>query len=153
MNVKIHNNRGFTLIELLVVIAIIGLLSTSLLVLVNNARIKAREARRKQDISEVQKALELYFLENQNYPHNGTVGNPNNETDISHLASFLVPAFLSSMPQDPKNFPDNYMYVWKQDGREFGLFVPFANDGGTSCKFRSPGGSQAWFSGAPDCVF
>jgi len=62
------NKRGFTLIELLVVIAIIGLLSTLAVVSLNNARQKARDARRVSDIKQMQTALELYFNDQNLYP-------------------------------------------------------------------------------------
>ena len=53
------NKKGFTLIELLVVIAIIGLLSTMAVVSLNNARAKARDARRLSDIKQLSTILEL----------------------------------------------------------------------------------------------
>jgi len=61
---KYMNKKGFTLIELLVVISIIGLLSTLSVVSLNNARGKARDARRMYDLSTVRTALELYRFDN-----------------------------------------------------------------------------------------
>ena len=53
--------KGFTLIELLVVIAIIGILSSIVLVSMNGVREQARDARRKNDINQIEKALWLYY--------------------------------------------------------------------------------------------
>ena len=66
--------KGFTLIELLVVVAIIGLLSTLSIVALNNARARARDARRVADIKQIQTALELYYNDNSSYPSTITFG-------------------------------------------------------------------------------
>lgn len=60
--------RGFTLIELLVVIFIISLLASIVLVSVNEARKKGRDAKRFADLRTVQTALEMYYNENKHYP-------------------------------------------------------------------------------------
>lgn len=62
------NQKGFTLIELLVVIAIIGLLASVVLLALNSARQKARDAKRLADVRQVASALELYFNDNSSYP-------------------------------------------------------------------------------------
>ena len=63
-----NNKKGFTLIELLVVIAIIGLLSTLAVIALNNARGKARDAKRISDVKQLQSALELYYNDAAGYP-------------------------------------------------------------------------------------
>lgn len=65
-----NKNLGFTLIELLVVIAIIGLLSSVVLASLSATRKKARDARRLQDVRQIQIALELYYNNNNQYPNN-----------------------------------------------------------------------------------
>ncbi len=60
-------NRGFTLIELLVVIAIISVLSSLFISNYMEVRKKSRDAKRMADLKEIQKALELYKLD-QNPP-------------------------------------------------------------------------------------
>lgn len=67
------NQKGFTLIELLVVIAIIGLLASVVLLSLNSARQKSRDAKRLADVRQVASALELYFNDCQAYPVTSTV--------------------------------------------------------------------------------
>jgi len=67
--------NGFTLIELLVVIAIIGLLASIVLVSLNSARTKGRDAKRAADINQIATALELYNSTNGHYPITYCSGN------------------------------------------------------------------------------
>ena len=59
---------GFTIIELLVVIAIISLLSSIVFAGVSQARSRARDSKRLQDIVQVRNALELYKSDHGRYP-------------------------------------------------------------------------------------
>ncbi len=63
--------RGFTLIELLVVVSIIGMLASVVLVSLQGARSKAKDTKLILEIKELQKALELYKLDNGRYPGDG----------------------------------------------------------------------------------
>ncbi len=65
--------KGFTLIELLVVVAIMGLLSALAVVSLNQARARARDARRVADVKQVQTALELFYLDQFQYPGTPTL--------------------------------------------------------------------------------
>ena len=62
-----RNQKGFTLIELLVVIAIIGILSTIVLVSVNDARTKAQDAVIKSGMEQIRSQAELDWDTNQDY--------------------------------------------------------------------------------------
>jgi len=66
-----RKNGGFTLIELLVVIAIIGVLASVVLVSLNSARSKSRDARRLADTRQLMTALELFYNDNGGYPAGG----------------------------------------------------------------------------------
>ena len=60
--------KGFTLIELLVVVTIIGILSTLITTSVSIARDKARYSRTLAEFKTIYNALELYYVDNGDYP-------------------------------------------------------------------------------------
>lgn len=61
-------SSGFTLIELLVVVAILGLIASLIMVSISSAKIKARDVQRIVEISQIQKGLDIYFLNHNEYP-------------------------------------------------------------------------------------
>ena len=87
--IKKISQQAFTLIELLVVIAIIGILSTVVLTSLNSSREKAQDARKINDVKQVQLAMEL--------ARNQTTGAY--VTSTSSLASYLSP-----YPNETTNF-------------------------------------------------
>jgi prepilin-type N-terminal cleavage/methylation domain-containing protein len=100
-------SRGFTLVELLVVIAIIGILSTLLLLQLNVARQKARDAKRVADMNQVRSALELYYDDEGHYMESNTL------VDITAALS----KYLTRIPTDPgKPACDAVGYVGTSSG-------------------------------------
>ena len=93
--------QGFTLIELLVVIAIIGLLSTLSILALNQARARARDAKRIADVKQIQTALELYYNEVGEYPASVTPGAPIIAPTTNNVYLAAVPA--SPEPIDGSN--------------------------------------------------
>ncbi|MBU0750208.1 type II secretion system GspH family protein [Patescibacteria group bacterium] len=96
--------RGFTLIELLVVIAIIGILSSVVLVALNDVRIKSRDSKRIQDMAQVTKAVALYALDHSgNIPSTGGGGAVGCAVSmcLRAIADDLVPTYIPEIPNDP----------------------------------------------------
>jgi prepilin-type N-terminal cleavage/methylation domain-containing protein len=79
--------KGFTLIELLVVVAIIGILSSIVLVSLNSARQRGRDASAKGSMSSVRAAAEIYFDLNNTYALGTT-----DVCDYSDVASLFTAA-------------------------------------------------------------
>lgn len=93
-------NRGFTLIELLIVISILGILAVSGASGYFTSLSRSRDARRKADLSTIQKALESYYNDNGIYPAGIT------STD---LCASAVNCYLRTTPSDPSSYV--YYYV------------------------------------------
>ena len=105
---------GFTLIELLVVISVIGLLASVIMISLNSVRIKARDVKRRTDLAQISKALELYYNDNNDrYPGSGGATSPNNvwtnsnDSSWNTLTTSLQP-YISKLPHDPKESASGY---------------------------------------------
>jgi len=133
--------RGFTLIEILVVVAIIGIITAVVMVSLSTARSKGRDARRKADLAQLQKALELYETDDHptNYPTTG--GNCQSGTNWGGIADNansnykqlsgangwipnLAPAYISQLPVDPKALTTGWSgYLYCSDGISYKLLA------------------------------
>jgi len=134
--------KGFTLIELLVVVAIIGVLATVVLGALGDARSKSRDAKRKSDITQLSKILELYYLDNGSYPTTGSLNNvfgdstctgltivPDTNTE-NWIPGLVSGGYISSLPQNPagsgydfarKTLTTRACYMYASDGNKFVL--------------------------------
>jgi prepilin-type N-terminal cleavage/methylation domain-containing protein len=99
---------AFTLVELLVVIAIIGLLSTVAVVALSSSKRNAANAKRKADLVQVAKALELYYSDHDKYPNTngdwyGNVVNGGNkeQSGPNGYVPDLAPQYIGVLPRDP----------------------------------------------------
>ena len=109
MNVNIKKSKkGFSLVELLVVVTIIAILSVTAFVALGGQTVRARDARRQQDLATIQSALELYFLEFNRYPSALLTGLANDDgADTGEALDWQIPKrFLSKIPQDPNSKPN-----------------------------------------------
>ncbi len=123
----IKNRKGFSLVELLVVITIIAILSVVAYTAVGGNTIKARDSKRQQDLSTVQSALELYFVEFSRYP--GSLDN--GEATVGD--GWKIPRkYLSSIPIDPKESSPSgadIKYYYFTDGDVYMIGATLENEG------------------------
>ena len=136
-----RKQKGFTLIELLVVIAIIGLLSTLAVVALNNARQKARDARRVSDIKQIQTALELYYNDEGGYPASLTTSLIGPKSGITYMNA--VPA--NQTPVTDGNCETGSAYTYAQTADAYTLkYCLGAQTGGipAGVQTASPAGIQ-----------
>jgi len=113
---SVKSKKGFTLIELLVVISIIGLLSSIVMSSLSDAKAKARDARRAEDIKQILIAINMYMND-----HNGTVPPPNmsllsgaTRSTFSTFLDTLWPKYIPEKPNDPTN-NSIYFYFYRND--------------------------------------
>lgn len=114
--IRIHPKTGFTLIELMTVVVIIGLLATSVTLIISKHQQRARDARRVEDITSINEALKLYYQQKFNYPHendtcsvNGSLfdtsncNNSGNWADNGIKTELVNNGYLKNLPVDPIN--------------------------------------------------
>lgn len=164
--------RGFTLIELLVVIAIIGILSSVVLASLNSARSKARDARRKADMKQIQLALELYYDSNGSYPVGGWFSSEPGDNASNNGGNWipgLAPTYIPSLPRDPRggassiqptcsSWKSAYLYLSADGGKNYKLLAHCAPENAwtSSDSFYDPvRPTHAWMlcSGPPACAW
>lgn len=109
---KIKKQNGFTLIELMIVIVIIGILSAIALPKFKNVSGKAIQNARKAQLTLVQNAVDLYYVENNTYPVSG---------QIINLESLITEKYLDKKPIDPK---DGSEVVFRLDTGSGKVYAP-----------------------------
>ncbi len=120
---------GFSLIELLVVIAIIGILASIIFVSLGPVTKKARDTKRKADLSQIGRFLSVSSC----YMPNAGAG----DYDILSLIDELKTKYpqyanyASQIPKDPKSGTDSqafYRYVISESGADCALYANLEKD-------------------------
>ena len=106
MVVKINTKTGFTIVELLIVIVVIGILAAITIVAFNGVQARAKDSTRSNDLTAIQKALELYKTDNGTYPN--ATANPGTSgwevsTDVAGTFIEALKPYMNTVPTDPVN--------------------------------------------------
>lgn len=128
------NVLGFTLVELLIVIAIVGLLAVASVVILNQARVKSRDAKRVSDIQVIRAGLEQHWLEKASYPTTASqvqlgTGNYTVLTANGFEAAATGLTYLAKVPTDPR--PSTY-YLYQCTNGSTGYTIQFVTEGVTA---------------------
>lgn len=99
------NKKAFTLIELLVVISVLAGFMAMLVPNYMLARSKSRDTRRKSDMRSIQKALELYKLNQTPAAYPSTLTFSGSLSDANGV-------YMQKIPQDPQG---SYFYARNTD--------------------------------------
>jgi len=113
--------RGFTLLEIMIVVVILGVLGTLILPNILGRPDEARIVKAKQDISAIESALEIYRLDNFNYPSadiglQALVENPGDEAP-----NWKDGGYLKRLTKDP--WDRDYIYLNPGENGEIDIYT------------------------------
>ena len=86
-----NDKGGFTLIELLVAMGIMAVLTGMAIFNFNQSRIRSRDVQRKNDLKQLQNALELYKNDNNAYP-----------PELDFQSTLITPSYIKAELKDPR---------------------------------------------------
>jgi general secretion pathway protein G len=104
-------SRGFTLIEIMVVVVILGILAAIVVPKVMDRPDSARIVKAKQDIRALEAALQMYKLDNFNYPSTdqGLEALAKKPSGTPEPRNWKQGGYIDRMPKDP--WGNDYQYM------------------------------------------
>jgi len=122
-----RESNGFTLIELLIVIIIMGVIAVLITGNFFTSLKKGRDARRKGDLEQVQRALEMYYEDKKAYPTAGANPSfPFGGQFCETSACIAEKIYMQKVPNDPIG-GKSYLYV-SDDNKSYQLYACLEND-------------------------
>lgn len=111
MNNMRRSNHGFTLIEVMVVVVILGILAAIVVPKVMDRPDTARIAKARQDVRAMESALNLYKLDNYNYPSTdqGLQALVRKPAGSPEPRNWKTGGYLDRLPKDP--WGNEYQYL------------------------------------------
>lgn len=133
------NKKAFTLIELLVVIMIMGVLASLISGNFFTSLKKGRDTRRKGDLEQIQRSLELYYEDNKAYPTQIPAG----INSKGFIFGYGFPKeggqyYMTKVPDDPIA-SKHYKYETDATGSYFKLYACLENNQQILPYISSPG--------------
>ena len=115
-------NSGFTLIEVMVVVVILSILAAIVIPRIMDRPDQARIVKAKQDIRALEAALNLYKLDNFNYPttEQGLESLIQQPTTEPEPPNWKVGGYVDRLPRDP--WGNDYQYLSPGQNSEIELY-------------------------------
>lgn len=117
--------KSFTLIELLVVIVILGILASLLAGNFFTSLKKGRDARRKADLEQIRRALEIYYEDKHAYPTQAPGSGFVFNQEFSDQSTGKV--YMKKVSTDPTGL-FGYKYESNSDGSYYKLYTCLENN-------------------------
>ncbi len=114
--------RGFTLIEVMVVVVILSILAAVVVPKIMDRPDEARVVKAKQDIRAIEAALNLYKLDNFNYPttEQGLESLVEQPTSPPEPKNWKQGGYVDRLPKDP--WGNDYQYLSPGQNGTFDLY-------------------------------
>ena len=157
MNKK-QKQSGFTLIELLIVLGIVSLIASMLITSLNQTRVRSRDTKRKADLNQLVKALELYYNTNNGYPSTagvwwaatGGCGGVHGYSGATGYIPNLAPGSLGTLPRDPLATTAACSgYNYRSDGVNYKIISNSVSGGGGPETFPGASGNTFYDPARP----
>lgn len=118
-----RKNYGFTLIEVMVVVVILGILAAIVVPKIMSRPDEARVVKAQQDLRSIAAALDLYKLDNFNYPTtaDGLEALVTKPANLAQGANWRSGGYLAKLPTDP--WSKAYQYLAPGQHGEYDLYT------------------------------
>ena len=141
-SVKRRDLTGFSLIELLVVMGVLGIIIGSAVFTLNPLEQlqKSRDAERKNDLAQIQRALETFYNDYGRYPENTSEYKIDEDTTAGvsevNWGDSWAP-YIATLPKDPTL---GRRYVYSADSQTYSLYASLER-GAKDSAVCKPGGA------------
>ena len=119
---RFQRQKGFTLIEIMIVVVILGILASIVVPNIMGSPDEARKVKVQQDIRVLEGALNLYKLDNFNYPSTdqGLEALVKKPIGQPEARNWKKNGYIKKLPKDP--WGNDYLYLSPGVHGEFDLF-------------------------------
>lgn len=123
MSRKFNQQYGFTLIEIMIVVVILGILAAIVVPNVMESPGEARIVKAKQDLRTLEGALNLYKLDNFNYPNTeqGLEALVNKPSGQPEAKNWKKNGYMKKVPKDP--WGNDYLFLSPGNHSEIDIFT------------------------------